>query len=120
VAKQSDQWKALERKVARKFGGTRITRGEDFSESRLDVEHDWMALDAKWRSKLATVTWFKKLVKDNEKIYGKGKKIPVLVLKLKSMRGELVVLEIDDFIKVVNDESYHIEPKEDEEDDKED
>lgn len=116
MAAKSDAWKALERKVAHKFGGTRITRGEDFSESRLDVEHDWMALDAKWRSKLATVTWFKKLVKDNEKIYGKGKKIPVLVLKLKSMRGELVVLEIDDFIKVCNEDKYKIVPKEDESD----
>ena len=110
MAAKSDAWKELERKVARKFGGERITRGYDFGESRLDVEHPWMALDAKWRSKLATVTWFKKLVKDNEKIYGKGKKIPVLVIKLKGMRGELVVLEIDDFIKVLNNKEYKIEP----------
>lgn len=109
MAKPSTAWKDLERKVARKFGGQRIVRGDNFSESRLDVEHPWMALDAKWRSTLATVTWYKKLVKDNEKIYGKGRKIPVLVIKLKGMQGELVVLDIDDFIKVVNSTEYRIE-----------
>lgn len=112
----SDAWKDLEKFVAKKFGGTRLLRGNDFCVSQLDVEHEWMALDAKWRSSLATVTWFKKLVKDNEKIYGKGKKIPVLVIKQKGMRGALVVIDIDDYIKVVNDKSYHIEPKEDESD----
>jgi hypothetical protein len=112
----SSAWKDLERKVAKKFGGTRIVRGDNFSESRLDVEHDWMALDAKWRSTLATVTWYKKLVKDNEKIYGKGKKVPVLVIKLKGMRSELVVLDIDDFIRVVNDVKFKIESKENDND----
>ena len=72
-----------------------------------------MALDAKYRSTLATVTWYKKLVKDNEKIYGKGKKVPVLVIKLKGMRGALVVLDIEDFIKLVNEEKYKIETNED-------
>jgi hypothetical protein len=114
VAKQSQSWKDLERFVAKKFGGIRIVRGNDYSQTMLDVEHEWMALDAKWRSSLATVTWFKKLVKDNEKIYGKGRKVPVLVIKQKGMKGALVVIDIDDYIKVVNDKNYHIESKENE------
>ena len=104
-------WKELEKKAAQKLGGVRLVRGDDFSQSILDVEHDFLAIDCKWRSSLATVTWFKKLMKDNEKIYGKGKKVPILVIKQKGMRSELVVIEIDDFIKVVNGE-YRIEPKE--------
>ena len=71
-----------------------------------------MALDAKYRSTLATVTWYKKLVKDNEKIYGKGNKIPVLVIKLKGMRSALVVIDIDDFIEVCNNDIYKIESNE--------
>jgi hypothetical protein len=112
MVKISQQWKALEKKAAQKLGGERLTRGDDFSQSILDVEHNWLAIDCKWRTSLATVTWFKKLVKDNEKIYGRGRKVPVLVIKEKGMRGELVVIEIDDFINVVNDAKYHIEPKE--------
>ena len=112
MAKQSQQWKALERTAARKLGGVRLFRGDNFSESMLDVEHDWLAIDCKYRSSLATASWFKKLVKDNEKIYGKGRKVPVLVIKEKNMRGELIVIDIEDFITVVNDDNYYIEPKE--------
>jgi len=112
VGKHTETWKNLERTAARKLGGERIVRGDNYSQSLLDVEHPWLAIDAKWRSSLATVTWFKKLVKDNEKIYGKGRKVPVLVIKEKGMRSELVVISIEDFIAVVNDVKYHIEPKE--------
>jgi hypothetical protein len=117
MAKISQQWKALEKKAAQKLGGERLTRGDDFSQSILDVEHDWLACDAKWRSSLATATWYKKLVKDNEKIYGKGNKIPILIIKEKNMRGELVVIDIDDFIEAVNNPKYKIKSKESEDED---
>lgn len=112
MPKHTETWKALERTAARKLGGERIVRGDNYSQSLLDVEHSWLAIDAKWRSSLATAKWFKKLVKDNEKIYGKGRKVPILVIKEKNMRGELIVIDLDDFITVVNDIKYHIEPKE--------
>lgn len=114
MVRVSQQWKALEKLVAQKLGGTRLVRGDDFGVSMLDVECDQWAVDCKWRSSLATATWYKKLVKDNEKIYGKGKKVPILVIKEKGMRGELVVISLDDFISVVNDKRYHIESKENE------
>ena len=112
MPKHTETWKTLERTAAKKLGGTRIVRGDNYSQSLLDVEHDWLAIDCKWRSSLATAKWFKKLVSDNNKIYGKGRKVPVLVIKEKGMRGELVVIDLDDFITVVNDAKYHIESKE--------
>jgi hypothetical protein len=112
MGKVSQQWKALEKTAARKLGGVRLVRGDDFSQSILDVEHPLFAIDCKWRTSLAVVTWFQKLIKDNEKIYGKGRKVPILVIKKKNMRSELIVIDIEDFIKVVNDERYFIEPKE--------
>ena len=116
MPKHTETWKALERTAAKKLGGTRIVRGDNYSQSMLDVEHPWLSIDAKWRSSLATAKWFKKLQKDSDKIYGKGNKIPILVIKEKGMRGELVIISLEDFVKVVNDESYHIEPKEEESD----
>ncbi len=112
MVKQSQAWKDLERKVAKKLGGKRIVRGNDYSISLLDVEHDWLALDAKWRTSLAVVTWYNKLVSDNDKIYGKGNKIPILVIKRKGMKGELVVIALEDFIRVVNEESFYIKSEE--------
>jgi hypothetical protein len=114
MAKTSQQWKALERTAARKLGGKRLYRGDNFCESMLDVEHPWLAIDAKYRTTLAIWTWFQKLVKDNEEIYGKGRKVPILVVKKKGMRSELVIIDIDDFVKVINDAQYKIEPKENE------
>jgi hypothetical protein len=111
LVKISGQWKELEKTAARKLGGVRLVRGDDFGESMLDVEHEWLACDAKWRTKLSVMTLFRKLEKDNDKIYGKGTKIPILIMKEKGMRGELIVIKLDDFIKVVNGEGYKIEPK---------
>jgi hypothetical protein len=112
VVKVSEQWKALEKLIAKKVGGTRLIRGNDFGVSMLDVEHPWLAIDAKWRSELAVVTWYLKLVKDCDKIYKGQNKIPILVIKKKGMRGELAVILLDDFIKVCNDEKYKITSKE--------
>jgi len=110
MGKQSDAWKDLERVVAKKLGGKRVIRGDDFSQSRLDVECDKWAVDCKWRTNLATVKWYKKLCKDNDKIYPGENKIPILVIKEKGMRGELVVISLDDFIRVVNSPEYVIKP----------
>lgn len=116
MVKVSQAWKSLEKTAARKLGGTRLERGNDFSQTILDVEHDWLAIDCKWRTTLAIATWWKKLIKDNEKIYGKGRKVPILVVKKSGMQSELVVIDISDFVKVVNDKTFKITPKENDND----
>ncbi len=104
MVRQSTSWKDLERTAAKKLGGTRIIRGNDFGASDLDVLHPHFAIDAKWRSKLAVLRWWEKLLKDNDRLYGKGNKIPILVMKEKGQRGELLVISLDDFVKIVKEE----------------
>lgn len=102
MGKVSSAWKELERTVAKKLGGKRIVRGNDFSQTLLDIEHPFWAIDCKWRSSLATVTWYKKLVKDTKKLYG-DTKIPILVIKEKGMIGELVVIGLEDFLNIIKE-----------------
>jgi hypothetical protein len=100
----SESWKTLEKTVANKIGGVRLVRGNDWSQSILDVEHPKFSIDCKWRSSLATVTWFKKLLRDTAKIYPNKYKIPILVIKEKGMRGELVVIDFDTFLALIKPE----------------
>lgn len=104
MSKQSTAWKNLERTAAKKLGGIRIVRGDDFSQSLLDIEHPFWAVDCKYRSTLALEGWYTKLCEDNKKLYPDQGKIPILVVKKRGMRGELVVISIDDFLKVIKDE----------------
>jgi len=100
----TDAWKDLEKTAARKLGGIRLERGNDWSQSILDVEHPVWAVDCKHRTSMAVVTWFKKLLSDNAKIYPGENKIPILILKKKGMRGELVVIDLDTFLRIIKDE----------------
>ena len=93
----SSTWKNLERIAAKKLGGQRIVRGEDFSEKALDVEHPLYAIDAKYRAAWAFLSLFKKLKADNDELYEYEKKIPILVTKGKRQVGECVIVELDDF-----------------------
>lgn len=104
MGKVSNAWKNLEKTAAEKLGGTRLVRGNDFSQTLLDVEHPVFSIDCKWRTSLTTVRWFDKLVDDTNKLYPKKGKIPILVLKEKGMRGELVVISMSDFLDILNDE----------------
>ena len=95
MKKQSQAWKNLERAVAELFGGKRITRAGDYSQKDIDVEHPLLAFDAKYRSSLATWSWFKKLEKDIAKIEKHKGKIPCLILKEKGKGGMLAVIKAE-------------------------
>lgn len=104
MAKQSQAWKNLERKTAKQLGGKRITRGEDFSISALDVEHRRLAIDCKYRQKWGFVAQYDKLVADTRRLYKGQNKIPVLVVKKARRRGEFVIIAMTDFLQVIKDE----------------
>jgi len=93
-----DTWKKFERKVAKKLGGVRTPlSGSHSRHTSGDVIHDRFYVECKYRSRFAVVTLFDE-VKERAKKEGK---IPILALKQKNRRGELVVLDLDDFVDLL-------------------
>lgn len=86
-------WKTLERKVARVLKGKRNTRGGDFSLSIPDVEHPLLSIECKYRKKISS--FLKEGLRQAEGY--NPDKIPVLILKEKYMKGEIVVMRLSDF-----------------------
>ncbi|MEW6417615.1 MAG: hypothetical protein AB1480_05785 [Nitrospirota bacterium] len=86
-------WKNLERKAAKTLNGKRNSRGQDFSLSIPDVEHPLLSIECKYRKKISS--FLKEGLKQAEKY--DPEKIPVLILKEKNMRGEIVVMRLSDF-----------------------
>lgn len=87
-------WKNLERKTAKTLNGKRnIDRSMDYHLSRPDVEHPLLSIECKYRAKISS--FLKDGIAQARK-YDR-KKIPVLILKEKNMRGELVVIRLSDF-----------------------
>lgn len=87
-------WKNLERKAAKTLNGRRnIDRGMDYHLSRPDIEHPLLSVECKYRKKISG--FLKDGLKQAEKYY--PEKIPALVIKEKSMQGELIILRLSDF-----------------------
>jgi hypothetical protein len=95
----SSNWKNHERSLAKAFGGKRVSRGADFSQSLPDVIHPVFAIEAKYKSKLP-----KFLVEALYQAEGYDPaKIPVLALKEKYQRGCLIICWMEDFIRATED-----------------
>jgi hypothetical protein len=93
-------WKALERKVAKLLGGTRNPlSGGSGRHTRGDVIHHTLYVECKLRQKLSIWAWFEDTRK-KAKVEGKT---PILVIKEKSKKGELVVLDIKDFVELIGE-----------------
>jgi hypothetical protein len=93
-------WKALERKVAKLLGGVRNPlSGGAGRHTRGDVIHPTLYVECKLRQSLSIWSWFKDTA-EKAKVEGK---IPILVIKEKSKKGELVVLDIKDFVALTKE-----------------
>ena len=94
-------WKKLELKVAKMLGGQRNPlSGSASKHTSGDIIHDKFYVECKYRAKFAVVSLFKEV---EEKAKAENK-VPLLVLKQKNLRGELVVLRLEDFVKLVGGE----------------
>jgi hypothetical protein len=90
-----ETWKKFERKVAKKIGGVRTPlSGSHSRHTSGDVIHDVFYVECKYRKNFAVVSLFDE-VREKAK---KEKKIPMLVLKQKNRHGELVVMDLNDFV----------------------
>lgn len=98
---RSQAWKDHERATAKALGGQRVKRMGDFGESKPDVEHEHFSIECKFRKQLP------KLVTEGlkqAKAYDKSK-VPLLVLKERNMRGAIVCITREDFMRLLNEKS---------------
>jgi hypothetical protein len=98
VPMSDKSWKRLERKAASLLHGKRIP-GSGSGAIKGDVLHPSFQIECKYRKQFAIASWFEKL--EQEAI--KEEKIPLLILKQKGKHGELAVLELRDFSKILKE-----------------
>ncbi len=90
-------WKKLEQKIAKSFGGVRNPlSGGASRHTRGDVIHEKYYIECKLRAKLSVWEWFRK-VEENAKAEGK---MPILALKEKSKKGQLVLVRVEDISRL--------------------
>jgi len=95
-------WKNQEREAAKALGGTRAPCSGSYLSDHTDVEdviisgHE-ILVSCKYRASMLVVTEWEE-TNINAK---KTNKIPILLLKTKYLRGQLVVMHLDDFRRLV-------------------
>ena len=87
-------WKQAEREAAKALGGKRVVRGDDFSQSKPDIEHPLFNIEVKQRKRLPVLLW-NGLV---QAASYPGGKPPLLVLRQTGDTTALVVMKMKDFV----------------------
>ena len=97
----SNAWKDAEKAVAKYLGGTRVSRGANFSESKEDVEHPLFSIEVKERKK---VSKFLIEILDQADKYNNGKQISIGVLHQLGKRhdNDIVLIRLSDFAQWYN------------------
>jgi hypothetical protein len=94
-------WKGLERKAAILLGGVRNPlSGANSRHTSGDVIHDSYYVECKLRQNWAITGMFQE-VRTEAQVEGK---MPLLVIKEKGKHGELVVMDMADFIAIISSE----------------
>jgi hypothetical protein len=111
MAKQSQAWKNVERKTAAGMGGTRHSRGADFSESAPDIDFKIIPgmspkVDCKWSGK----TWrHHTLLQEIDDKYCKAEiDVPFLVTKQARETGEVVSMKMKHFLPMFHVYVQHL------------
>lgn len=94
-------WKKVERKVADLLRGKRNPlSGRASLHTAGDVIHPFFYVEVKHRKRMAVYTIWDEAREQARK----ENKCPLLVIKMKGRRGELVILRLQDFIRLVREE----------------
>lgn len=101
TGRNSKAWRDLERLVAKAMRGKRISRGDDFSRSDVDVRCEFRALkiDAKFRAKHGHHTFVNEIIR---KYCTKPGDVPVLVTKTPGQQGAYVTVPLDHYAKLID------------------
>jgi len=93
----SSTWKALERMAAKELGGARIPCSGN-GGIQGDVLHDKYFIECKLRQGFVAQKWYDKAKKES-----KGKKPVLLVVKSKGRHNTFVMMDIEDFKRLMGD-----------------
>lgn len=104
MTKRSHAWKDLERTAAEKLGGVRMSRGDDFGASDVDVRLGYWP-EAKIDCKHRVSTWAHEtlLAEVRRKYCERQDGVAILITKGKGKHGEVVSLSLDDFAALVHE-----------------
>lgn len=100
--RQSQAWKNLERQVAKAFKGRRISRGDNFARTDVDVvvpDLPELRIDAKYRTRHGHHTFMKEL--EQKYVTEEGQE-PVLVTKTHNQTSAYVTVRLE-FMAVLLD-----------------
>ena len=91
-------WKRTERLIAKKMGGMRIPVSGVARGFKGDILHDIFHVEVKYGKQIPKTVyeWYKKTKKQCPK-----EKIPIVVMKPKNSKKNFVLIELDDFMRVV-------------------
>lgn len=107
-ATAKETWKALERRICKKFGGRRTPLSGSNSQHGtsadcIETKYPWMYMEIKLRASFYHHALFKDAAKmaQNEQ-YERQPKTPILITHVKSEESELVTLRIEDFLAILH------------------
>lgn len=98
---RSKAWKSLEKEAAKALKGQRVSRGDDFGKSDIDVyliDLPFVKIDAKYRASHAHHTLLKEI---EEKYCKHPADVPVLVTKHHNQRGSNVTVPMYFFAELI-------------------
>ena len=103
-----ETWKALERRICKKFGGRRTPLSGSNSQHGtssdcIESKFPWLYIEIKLKASFYHHTLFKDAAKiAQSELYKKQPKTPILITHVKSEGSELVTLRIEDFLAMLH------------------
>jgi hypothetical protein len=98
-------WKQTERRIAKKINSERTPLSGGSSRHTLsDTLHEKLFIESKYRKKIP----FLKTFNETKILAKKESKIPMVVFKQKSQRGEIVMMDFDDFLGLIDEEKIQV------------
>jgi len=94
-------WQSYEFRIAKMFGGTRNPlSGMNSKHTAADMIHPRIFLECKMRAKIP----FMKTYTLTQKLAKKEGKMPIVVFKEKYLKTSIIMMNLDDFMQLVDEE----------------